>query len=145
MAASVMQIADWQLSNGFGGGVIAIRGDGMADAEPTVLIVDDDPAIRSSLSRTLRSVGLASAVVQIDSRLSQGRAPERSNRPGAGCELARAERVVLQRELAATNKQIPIIFITGHGDIPLTVQAMKGGAIEFLTKPFQDQDLLISP
>ena len=61
---------------------------------------------------------------------------------GPRCEIAGTKRPRFQRELARSNSQIPIIFITGHGDIPMSVQAMKGGAIEFLTKPFRDEDLL---
>ena len=114
----------------------------MAEAQPTVLIVDDDPAIRSSLSRLLRSVGLAAQLFEsIPDFLKAGR-PNGPTCLVLDVNLPGRSGLDLQRELAATNQQIPIIFITGHGDIPMTVQAMKGGAIEFLTKPFQDQDLL---
>jgi FixJ family two-component response regulator len=114
----------------------------MPDANPTVLIVDDDPEFRDSVGRLLRTVGLhtqqfSSVSDFFDADLSDGptclvldvRMPGRS-----GLEL--------QRDLAAANRQMPIIFITAHADVPMTVQAMKGGAIEFLTKPFRDQDLL---
>jgi FixJ family two-component response regulator len=114
----------------------------MRDANPSVLIVDDDPEFRDSVGRLLRSVGLhtrqfSSVSDFLNADLSDGptclvldiRMPG-----GSGLEL--------QRDLAAANRQVPIIFITAHGDIPMTVQAMKGGAIEFLTKPFRDQDLL---
>ena len=114
----------------------------MGDASPTVLIIDDDPEFRDSVGRLLRSVGLQTQQFStvsdfLNAKLSDGptclvldiRMPGRS-----GLEL--------QRDLAAANRQVPIIFITAHGDIPMTVQAMKGGAIEFLTKPFRDQDLL---
>jgi FixJ family two-component response regulator len=114
----------------------------MPDSKPTVLIIDDDPEFRDSVGRLLRSVGLnaqqfSSVSDFLKADLADGptclvldvRMPGRS-----GLEL--------QRDLAAANKQLPIIFITAHGDIPMTVQAMKGGAIEFLTKPFRDQDLL---
>jgi FixJ family two-component response regulator len=114
----------------------------MGDANPSVVIIDDDPEFRDSVDRLLRSVGLhtqqfSSVSDFLNAKLSDGptclvldiRMPGRS-----GLEL--------QRDLAAANKQVPIIFITAHGDIPMTVQAMKGGAIEFLTKPFRDQDLL---
>ena len=114
----------------------------MRDANPSVLIIDDDPEFRDSVGRLLRSVGLhtqqfSSVTEFLNADLSDGptclvldiRMPGRS-----GLEL--------QRDLAAANRQLPIIFITAHGDIPMTVQAMKGGAIEFLTKPFRDQDLL---
>ena len=114
----------------------------MGDANPSVVIIDDDPEFRDSVDRLLRSVGLhtqqfSSVSDFLNAKLSDGptclvldiRMPGRS-----GLEL--------QRDLAAANRQVPIIFITAHGDIPMTVQAMKGGAIEFLTKPFRDQDLL---
>jgi FixJ family two-component response regulator len=114
----------------------------MGDANPSVVIIDDDPEFRDSVGRLLRSVGLdtrqfSSVSDFLNAKLSDGptclvldiRMPGRS-----GLEL--------QRDLAAANRQVPIIFITAHGDIPMTVQAMKGGAIEFLTKPFRDQDLL---
>lgn len=118
------------------------QGPRMGDANPSVLIIDDDPEFRDSVGRLLRSVGLhtqqfASVSDFLKAVPSDGptclvldiRMPGRS-----GLEL--------QRDLAAANRQLPIIFITAHADIPMTVQAMKSGAIEFLTKPFRDQDLL---
>jgi FixJ family two-component response regulator len=114
----------------------------MPDANATVLVVDDDPNLRSSVGRLLRSVG-------IDTRLFAS-IPEflKSDPPdGPAClvldvRLRGQSGLDLQRELAVAKRELPIIFITGHGDIPMTVQAMKGGAIEFLTKPFRDQALL---
>jgi FixJ family two-component response regulator len=114
----------------------------MPDANATVLVVDDDADLRTSVGRLLRSVG-------IDSRLFAS-IPDflKSDLPdGPAClvldvRLPGQSGLDLQRELAAAKREIPIIFITGHGDIPMTVQAMKGGAIEFLTKPFRDQALL---
>ena len=114
----------------------------MVEAKPTVLIVDDDPDVREALESLLRTVGLESR--------SMGSLPEflKSELPrGPTClildvRLPGRSGLDFQRELAAANVKIPIIFITGHGDIPMSVQAMKGGAIEFLTKPFRDQDLL---
>ncbi len=114
----------------------------MAEAKPTVLIVDDDPAIRGSLSRLLRSVGLD---VQLFASIPDFLQAEHPNGPNClvlDVNLPGQSGLDFQRELAATNRQIPIIFITGYGDIPMTVKAMKGGAIEFLSKPFEDQDLL---
>jgi FixJ family two-component response regulator len=108
----------------------------------TVFIVDDDPAIRESLVSLLRSVGLeARALASVPEFLNSPR-PD-----GAAClvldvRLPGRSGLDLQRELSAAKIQLPVIFITGHGDIPMSVQAMKGGAIEFLTKPFRDQDLL---
>jgi FixJ family two-component response regulator len=114
----------------------------MVEANPTVLVVDDDPALRQSLGLLLESVGLdAQLFGSIDDFLKSDPVD------GPSClvldvRLPGKSGLDLQRELAAANRELPIIFITGHGDIPMTVQAMKGGAIEFLTKPFRDQDLL---
>jgi FixJ family two-component response regulator len=114
----------------------------MVSANPTVLVVDDDPALLESIGLLLESLGL-------DARLFAS-IPDflKSNPPdGPSClvldvRLPGQSGLDLQRELAAANRELPVIFITGHGDIPMSVQAMKGGAIEFLTKPFRDQDLL---
>jgi FixJ family two-component response regulator len=114
----------------------------MAEPIPTVIVIDDDPAIRESIGGLLRSVGLqAKLFASVDEFLKAGR-PD-----GPAClvldvRLPGRSGLDLQRELAAANIQLPIIFITGYGDIPMSVTAMKGGAIEFLTKPFRDQDLL---
>ncbi|MGA2042133.1 MAG: response regulator [Roseiarcus sp.] len=114
----------------------------MPDSKPTVLVIDDDPDLRASVGRLLRSVGLEAALfATIADFLKSG------PRDGPTClvldvRLPGQSGLDLQRELASANKELPIIFITGHGDIPMTVQAMKGGAIEFLTKPFRDQELL---
>jgi FixJ family two-component response regulator len=109
---------------------------------PTVFVIDDDADVRASIQGLLKSVGLRCE--------SFGRAQEfvRSKRPDAPSCLVLDVRLPgingldFQRELADAGVQIPIIFITGHGDIPMTVKAMKSGAVEFLTKPFRDQDLL---
>ena len=109
---------------------------------PTVFVIDDDAAMRAAIRGLLKSVGLPSE--------SYGTAEEfpRSKRPdGPSClvldvSLPGVSGLDFQRQLADAGIQIPIIFITGHGDIPMTVKAMKSGALEFLTKPFQDQDLL---
>jgi FixJ family two-component response regulator len=114
----------------------------MADANGTVLVVDDDPALRESVGRLLRSLGLETQLFASISDFLESDPPD-----GPAClvldvRLPGKSGLDLQRELAAANRGLPIIFITGHGDIPMSVQAMKGGAIEFLTKPFRDQDLL---
>src|SRR5713101_1416234 len=109
---------------------------------PTVFVIDDDAAVRASIQGLLKSVNLRSE--------SFGTAHEflRSKRPnGPSClvldvRLPGVNGLDFQRELADAGVRIPIIFITGHGDIPMTVKAMKSGAVEFLTKPFRDQDLL---
>src|SRR6516162_9821367 len=111
-------------------------------APSTIIIVDDDPGIRESLEGLLRSVGLqVKAVASVPEFVKEGR-PE-----GPAClvldvRLPGRSGLDFQRELSAANIQIPIIFITGYGDIPMSVRALKDGAIEFLTKPFRDQDLL---
>jgi FixJ family two-component response regulator len=109
---------------------------------PTVFVIDDDAGMRASIQGLLKSAGLRS--------VSFGAAEEflRSKRPdGPSClvldvSLPGVNGLDFQRELTDAGVQIPIIFITGHGDIPMTVKAMKSGAMEFLTKPFLDQDLL---
>jgi FixJ family two-component response regulator len=114
----------------------------MAETKPTVLIIDDDPAIHRSLSRLLRSIGLDAQLFESTPDFLQAEHPNGPNCLVLDVNLPGQSGLDLQRELVATNRQIPIIFITGHGDIPMTVRAMKGGAIKFLTEPFQDQDLL---
>ena len=114
----------------------------MADTNPTVLVVDDEPTFRESVGRLLRSLGLDTQLFASISDFLESDPPD-----GPAClvldvRLPGKSGLDLQRELAAANRGLPIIFITGHGDIPMSVQAMKGGAIEFLTKPFRDQDLL---
>src|SRR5271167_2605387 len=114
----------------------------MGDANPSVLIIDDDPDFRDSVGRLLRSIGLHT---QQFSSVADFLRAEPSDGPTClvlDVRMPGRSGIELQRDLAAANRQVPIIFITAHGDIPMTVQAMKGGAIEFLTKPFRDQDLL---
>jgi len=114
----------------------------MSDANSTVLVIDDDPDVRASVGRLLRSLGVN---VQLFGSISDFL---KSDPPGGPACLVLDVRLPeqsgldLQRKLASTNRELPIIFITGHGDIPMSVEAMKGGAIEFLTKPFRDQALL---
>jgi FixJ family two-component response regulator len=114
----------------------------MVDATPTVLVVDDDPALRQSVGLLLESVGLNARLFASITDFLQFDPPDGPSCLVLDVRLPGQSGLELQRELAATDRQLPIIFITGHGDIPMTVQAMKGGAIEFLTKPFRDQDLL---
>ena len=110
--------------------------------KPTVIIVDDDPGIRESISSLVRSVGFQPKLMaSVDEFLQSGR-PEGPSCLVLDVRLPGRSGLDLQRELADRHVQLPIVFITGHGDIPMSVQAMKGGAIEFLTKPFRDQDLL---
>ena len=109
---------------------------------PTVIVIDDDPAIRESIGSLLRSVGLqAKLFASVDEYFTAGR-PEGPTCLVLDVRLPGRSGLDLQRGLAAAHIPLPIIFITGHGDIPMSVTAMKGGAIEFLTRPFRDQDLL---
>jgi FixJ family two-component response regulator len=115
---------------------------GMPDADPSVLIIDDDPEFRDSVVRLLRSVGLHTQQFSSVSEFLKAESWEGPTCLLLDIRMPGRSGLELQRDLAAANRQVPIIFITAHGDIPMTVQAMKGGAIEFLTKPFRDQDLL---
>src|SRR5246127_310218 len=114
----------------------------MPDANSTVLVIDDDQDLRTSVGRLLRSLGLDAQLFASISDFLKSGPPNGPTCLVLDVRLPGQSGLDLQRELAATNREIPIIFITGHGDIPMSVQAMKGGAIEFLTKPFRDQELL---
>src|SRR5271170_7494265 len=114
----------------------------MSDTNSTVLVIDDDPNLRASVGRLLRSLGLDAHLFASISDFLKSDAPVGPTCLVLDVRLRGQSGLDLQRELAAANRELPIIFITGHGDIPMTVQAMKGGAIEFLTKPFRDQALL---
>ena len=112
------------------------------DAKSTVLVIDDDPDLRASVGRLLRSVGLETQLFASISDFLKSDPPDGPTCLVLDVRLPGQSGLDLQRELAAANRELPIIFITGHGDIPMSVQAMKGGAVEFLTKPFRDQELL---
>jgi FixJ family two-component response regulator len=114
----------------------------MLDATSTVLVIDDDVDLRNSLGRLLRSVGLNSKLFASISEFLGSEAPTGPSCLVLDVRLPGQSGLEFQRELAAAGRELPIIFITGHGDIPMSVQAMKGGAIEFLTKPIRDQELL---
>jgi RNA polymerase sigma factor (sigma-70 family) len=114
----------------------------MPDAKPTVLVIDDDAALRDSVARLLRSLGLDAQLFASISEFLGSDPPDGPTCLVLDVRLPGQSGLDLQRELAAANRELPIIFITGHGDIPMSVQAMKGGAIEFLTKPFRDQELI---
>src|SRR6516162_6300786 len=114
----------------------------MPDAKPTVLVIDDDPDLRGSVGRLLRSLGLDARLFGSISEFLKSDLPDAPICLVLDVRLPGQSGLDLQRELAAANREFPIIFITGHGDIAMSVQAMKEGAIEFLTKPFRDQDLL---
>src|SRR3954452_19329142 len=114
----------------------------MSDANATVLVIDDDPALRDSIGRLLRSLDLDARLFASISEFLESDPPDGPTCLVLDVRLPGRSGLDLQRELAMAGREIPIIFITGHGDIPMSVQAMKGGAIEFLTKPFRDQELL---
>lgn len=119
-----------------------IRAETANEAKPTVIIVDDDVSVRDSLEGLLRSVGLeVRAFPSVPEFLKSGR-PDGPTCLVLDVRLPGRSGLDFQRELAESNIHLPVIFITGHGDVPMSVQAMKRGALEFLTKPFRDQDLL---
>jgi FixJ family two-component response regulator len=121
---------------------VSSRPDPNSEARSTVLVIDDDADLRNSVGRLLRSVGLNA---QLFASIPDFLKSERPNTPAClvlDIRLPGKSGLDFQRELASANIHLPVVFITGHGDIPMTVQAMKGGAIEFLTKPFREQDLL---
>lgn len=107
-----------------------------------VFVVDDDPSVRSSIKFLLSTVGLQVESFESADTLLHKKLPDVPSCLVLDVRLRGLSGIDIQRTLAARNIQIPIIFLTGHGDIPMSVRAMKAGAIEFLTKPFRDQDLL---
>jgi len=109
---------------------------------PVVFVVDDDPSVRSSLKFLLSSVGLQVESFESAETFLQRKPPDALSCLVLDVRLRGLSGLDFQRELAARNIRIPIVFVTGHGDIPMSVRAMKDGAIEFLTKPYRDQDLL---
>ena len=114
----------------------------MATADTIVFVIDDDPAFRQSTQMLIESAGLSVQAFSSAEEFLSSRRPDVPACLVLDVRLPQLSGLDLQRELARANAQMPIIFITGHGDIPMTVQAMKAGAIEFLTKPFREQDLL---
>src|SRR3954453_12466038 len=119
-----------------------MQAPGMRDDHPSISIVDDDPEFRDSVVRLLRSVGLHTRQFSFVSDFLSADPSDVPTCLVLDIRMPGGSGLELQRDLAAANRDVPIIFITAHGDIPRSVQAMKGGAIEFLTKPFRDQDLL---
>jgi FixJ family two-component response regulator len=109
---------------------------------PTIVVIDDDASMRKALENLLKSVGFE---VELFSSPQEFLQSERPDRPGCivlDVRFPGRSGLDMQRDLASAEAQLPIIFITGYGDIPMSVRAMKAGAVEFLTKPFRDQDLL---
>jgi FixJ family two-component response regulator len=109
---------------------------------PTVFVLDDDGSVRAAIQGMLKSVGLRSETFATREEFLRSERPEGPSCLVLDVRLPGVNGLDLQRELADAGIRMPIIFITGYGDIPMTVKAMKSGAVEFLTKPFKDQDLL---
>jgi RNA polymerase sigma factor (sigma-70 family) len=109
---------------------------------PVVFVIDDDPSVRSSLKFLISTVGLQVETFESADTFLQRKPPAVPSCLVLDVRLHGLSGLDFQRELSARNFRIPIIFITAHGDIPMSVRAMKAGAVEFLTKPFRDQDLL---
>ena len=114
----------------------------MSEETPLIVVIDDDASVRKSLDNLFRSIGFEVELYASPQEFLQN---ARRDRPGCivlDVRFPGRSGLDMQQELAAANIQLPIIFITGYGDIPMSVRAMKAGAVEFLTKPFRDQDLL---
>jgi FixJ family two-component response regulator len=111
-------------------------------SEPLVFIVEDDLSMRRALSNLFQSVGLQVKLFGSASEMLQSKLPDVASCLVLDVRLPGLSGLDFQTELAKANIHIPIIFMSGHGDIPMTVRAMKGGAVDFLTKPFRDQDML---
>src|ERR1700692_1539205 len=110
--------------------------------EPIVFVVDDDDLVRASIQGMLKSVGLRSQTFGTAQEFLRSQRPEGPSCLVLDVRLPGVNGLDFQHQLSGAGIRIPVIFITGHGDIPMTVKAMKSGAVEFLTKPFRDQDLL---
>src|SRR5947207_12071233 len=113
-----------------------------SDTDSVVFVVDDDPDVREGLKGLLESVGIRCVIFQSTTEFLRGAKYERANCLILDVRMPGVDGLDFQKKLADALIDIPIIFITAHGDIPMTVKAMKAGAVEFLTKPFEDKDLL---
>ena len=114
----------------------------MKEEKPIVIIVDDDSSMRTMIARLLDSVGLKSISYSAPEEFLRTSPPDDPACVVLDVQMPGLSGLDLQRELSKANRQLPIVFMTGHGDIPMTVQAMKEGAVAFLTKPFRNQDLI---
>ncbi len=114
----------------------------MTESHSTVYVIDDDASVRNALRSLIRSVGLEAEIFGAPREFLQGQRRAAPSCLVLDVRLPGRSGLDFQRQLAEANIHIPIIFITAHGDIPMSVRAMKAGAVEFLTKPFRDQDLL---
>ncbi len=118
------------------------RAEGAAAEDPVVFVVDDDPSMREALNGLFRSVGLRVELFGSATELLKAKLPEVASCLVLDIRLPTRSGLDFQSELTKSEIRIPIIFITAHGDVPMSVRAMKAGAVDFLTKPFRDQDLL---
>src|SRR6202790_2721877 len=114
----------------------------MSESGPIVFVVDDEPTVCASVKRLVRSVGIDVQTYSSAQEFLRGKRPDVPGCLVLDVRLPDLSGLDLQQELAKANITLPIIFVTGHGDIPMSVRAMKAGAVEFLTKPFREQDLL---
>ncbi len=114
----------------------------MADEQSLVYVIDDDASVRAGLDRLLRSVGLSVMSFASTREFMQAARPDLPSCLVLDIRMPGQGGLEFQREFAAAGDTLPVIFITGHGDVPMAVQAMKAGAVEFLSKPFREQDLL---
>jgi FixJ family two-component response regulator len=112
------------------------------DTSATVFVIDDDPSVREAIDSLIRSVGINVRTFASAQEFMTSKRPDAPACLVLDVRMPGLSGLDLQRELANAGIRIPVIFITGHGDIPMSVRAMKAGAVEFLTKPFRDQDLL---
>jgi FixJ family two-component response regulator len=114
----------------------------VTEDRPVVVVIDDDPSVRDALDSLFRSVGLRVELFGSPQEFRESALPNAPTCLVLDVRLPGRSGLDIQRDLIEANVQLPIVFITGHGDIPMSVRAMKAGAVEFLTKPFRDQDLL---
>jgi FixJ family two-component response regulator len=114
----------------------------MSEETPSIVVIDDDASVRKSLDNLFRSVGFEVELFASPQDFLQSNRPDRPGCIVLDVRFPGRSGLDMQQELASADIQLPIIFITGYGDIPMSVRAMKAGAVEFLTKPFRDQDLL---
>jgi len=113
-----------------------------ADEQPVVFVVDDDPSMRATLSDVMRSVGLQVHTFASAREFMGSKLPDAPGCLVLDVRLPGQSGLEFQRTLAESGMELPVVFITGHGDVPMSVRAMKAGAVDFLIKPFRDQDLL---
>lgn len=114
----------------------------MIEAEQMVFVIDDDPSVRAAIERLVKAIGLGIETFESGHDFLESRLPDAPSCLVLDVRLPRLSGLDLQKEMVDRGIYIPVIFITAHGDIPMSVQAMKAGAVDFLTKPFREQDLL---